>query len=128
MDVADSPVCYSAAPASADMDMDYLDMPAFLRRQADDVPDRESRMRSKVREKQEPIDILDSVPFGILETLKVNGIKTIGDLVAMTEEALLALDGIDKEDVLEIVACLKSKGWHLKTEGITERLTSVFQR
>ncbi len=126
MDVADSPLHYCAIPVSADRD--YLDRPAFLRRQPDDGPDQNSRMRSGKRERQELIGILDAVPFGTLETLRSNGIRTIGDLLALTEKALLALDGIDEADVVEIVACLTSKGWHLKKKGIAETLTSVFQR
>jgi DNA-directed RNA polymerase alpha subunit len=85
-------------------------------------------MEAKQQEKQDSIDVLDSLPFGILETLRANGIESIGDLIALTQEELLALEGIDEADVVEIIKALKAKGWRLKKQGMVGKISSVFSR
>ena len=62
---------------------------------------------------QESIDILTSLPFATLEILHNNGIDSIGQLTAMTQEALLAIDGIEMEDVRLLIEALQSLGMSL---------------
>jgi len=64
---------------------------------------------------QDSIDILETLPFATLEILRDNGIETIGDLVKLTQEQLLALEGLDAEDVKAIVDALKNTGFTLKS-------------
>jgi Ca-activated chloride channel family protein len=127
-------VCAKApAPCAGDIKMADLDdvasmeAPAFLCRSADDAEmDGKNRMKAKLREKHGPIDVLDSLPFGILETLKINGIGTIGELIALTKKELLALNGIEEADLNEIIGALKARGWRLKKQSMAGKISSVF--
>jgi len=58
----------------------------------------------------------------------MNDIETIGDLIALTQEELLALDGLDEADVTDIIEALKAEGLRLKKRGMAGKMSSVFQR
>ncbi|MBF0256275.1 MAG: hypothetical protein HQL47_07410, partial [Gammaproteobacteria bacterium] len=123
----------------SDADMEYLDIPAFLMRQADDgdkVSSSDSRPqkssgRTRVRfldslaragskksnHKQRDtrsIDQLPGLPFSVLDELKAQGISVIQDLLERSEHDLLAL-GLDPEDTALIVAVLAQMQLHLRS-------------
>jgi Ca-activated chloride channel family protein len=120
----------NSCPSAPDADaLDYLEAPAYKEQKVDgNLRKRKSRMKPKLREKQVSIDVLDVLPFGVLEALRANGVETIKDLIALTQEALLALDGIDEADVVQIIKALKAKGWRLKKKSVVSKISSVFSK
>jgi len=77
------------------------------------VPDNKERCSAheeRQDSERESIDILVSLPFGTLETLRSNGITTISDLIHLSQDELLALDGLEAEDVVAIVDALRRIG------------------
>ena len=112
-----------AAPAPlfsrADLDfsdsaMEYQQIPAPLRSKSRS-PKRFGKGAAIEEDRhQESIDTLSNLPFAVLDCLKANGIQHIADLLALSEEQLKALEGIDEDDVELIMQALKKRGWHLK--------------
>jgi len=112
---------YDSAPISAAPPLSKSMAPTRLRRHKKlaAVPDSKELIQAQEERQdlaQESIAILASLPFGILEILRSHRIETISDLVKRTQDELLALDGLDAEDVTAIIAALQGLGLTLKRQ------------
>ena len=122
MDMAVSESGYLSAPVAAAPSLNKSMAPMrSLRRKklaaVSDCQEQSSAQSERQDNKQESIEMLASLPFGTLETLRSNGITTIGDLINLSREELLALEGLDAEDVQAIVDALTNIGHSLKTNA-----------
>ena len=118
MDMAGAESCdFLAAPASAPpMNKPMAPMRSLRSKKLSAVSDSKELFAQEETydREQESIDILESLSFGTLETLRSHGIETIGDLIALSQQELLALDGLDAEEVKAIVEALRNIGLTLK--------------
>jgi Ca-activated chloride channel family protein len=94
-------------------DADF-EVPAFLRRAAEPETPRRSpkgfARRLKAKRSATPLETLDGLPFGILAALQAHGIRSLEQLTALTERALLAIGELDAEDVAAIIRALQERG------------------
>jgi len=121
MDMAVADISYNlAGPASAASPLSKQMAPArtLRRKKLASVVDFKESIEEELAQTEsgaQSIDILQSLPFGTLEILHNNGIDTLDDLIGLSQKELLALDGIDAEDVKMVIDALTSLGLKLKS-------------